>query len=244
MTLLLSGKTKRTVTHRDFYGPPVERMPFLVSGKDERGKVFNVPCVPASFAYIIKQRETASEDFRRAWQMNIYSTGDAVSLGVDGDIVSTWDSPILRTVTPESTLVDGALKLSTAQWNELRAQKDGTLYLSAEQVAETHGKGYVKKNGVWTPENTSVAKVWEHLSRGRDLERYAEMVADATPGIERILRVYFDQSRLSSPTLLSWVAHRIDNSSLACGDFSLEYVGGRLVGVAPEAHEKALEVRV
>ena len=45
----------------------------------------------------------------------------------------------------------------------------------------------------------------------------------------------------------SWVAISTDDYSLASGNGNLDGSGGRLVGVAPEAHvayEKALEARV
>ena len=51
----------------------------------------------------------------------------------------------------------------------------------------------------------------------------------------------------SDLTMRSWVAIRTVNSSNAIGNLSLDDSGGRLVGVAPEAHvarEKALEARV
>ena len=250
MTLQFSGQSERMADphrefHQEFYGPVVKQMPLLVSGENKKGDVVDVPRDPASFAYTIERRETAPKDVRRAWQNNYVFTGDAVSRGVDGSLVSTWDSPILRTVNPESTLVRGALKLSTIQWKELQAQKEGVLYLSAEQVAEVRGKGYVKKEGVWTPENTSVAKVWEHLSRGRDLNGYVKMVADAMPGDEQIMKVYLDQAQLGLPNLRSWVAYRFDYLSQAYGNGYLLNDYGRLVGVAPEAQvAKALEERV
>ena len=124
MTLQFSGQSERSPEpHREFYGRYVDQMPLLVSGRNEKGDVVDVPRDPASFAYTIERRETAPEDVREAWQNNYVFTGDAVSRGVDGNVVSIWDSAILRTVTPESTLVNGALKLSTGQWNEFRAQK-------------------------------------------------------------------------------------------------------------------------
>ena len=236
MILQLNGQSERMADpsrefHREFYGRVFDQMPLLVSGRNKQGEVDDVPRNPASFAYVLERRMEAPQDVREAWQNNYFSTGDSLARGVDGSLVSTWDSPILRTVTPESTLLDGALRLSTAQWNELRAQKDGTLYLSADEVAQLDGQGYVKKNSVWTPENPNITKVWEHLSRGRDLKEYVEMVADARSDNERIMHVYLDQDQLSSPTLRGWVANRIDNSSPAYG-YYLCGSRDRLVGIA------------
>jgi hypothetical protein len=236
MTLQFSGKKERIEPHREFYGRVIDQMPLLVSGKDKEGKVVDVPRVPVSFAYVLERRMNAPEDVRETWQDNNIFTGDGVARGVDGDVVCTWDNPLLRTLTPESTLGNhSSLKLFPDQWNELRAQ-EGALYLSAEQVAEAQFKGYVKKGGVWQPENTIVGNVWEHLTRGRDLKSYAEMVADAKPHSGRIMTVYLDQSQLSSPNLRAWVANRVDFNSNANGNSNLSNDNGRLVGVAPEAH--------
>ena len=232
MTLQLSGQSEQQ--YRGFHGAVVDQMPLLLSGRNEQGEVVDVPRSPASFAFIIERRETAPEDVRREYTYHSFFTGDAVIRGVNGDLVSMLDSPILRTVTPESTLVDGALRLSTAQWKELQAQRDGTLYLSADEVEELHSRGYVKKDGVWTPENTSIARVWEHLSRARDLKGYVEMVADATPDCERIMRVYLYQTELMAPILRPWVAGRFSSSSVAGGTDYLNDISGRLIGIAPE----------
>ena len=134
MTSKLSAQSKER--YREFQGQVVEQMPLLMSGKNEKGEVVDVPRNPASFAYIIELRETAPKDMHRKYTSESFFTGDTVSRGVNGDLLSTWDSPILRTVNPKSTLINGALKLSTVQWDELRAQKDGTLYLSADEVEE------------------------------------------------------------------------------------------------------------
>ncbi len=65
MTLQLSGQTERAPElHREFYGKLRIQMPLLVSGKDEKGNVVDVPRVPASFAYVLKRRMEAPENVR------------------------------------------------------------------------------------------------------------------------------------------------------------------------------------
>lgn len=57
----------------------------------------------------------------------LFFTGDLVATGTVGDVISVWDSPLLRSLTSESKLDEGALVLSLAQWDELKAQKEGSL---------------------------------------------------------------------------------------------------------------------
>ncbi|MDO8655926.1 MAG: hypothetical protein Q7K45_01695 [Nanoarchaeota archaeon] len=246
MALQLSGRIEELPRlYRELNGRVVDTMPLLVSGRDEKGNIVDIPRTPASFGYVLERRETAPEDVRKEWQMNYIFTGDLVATGVDGDIVSVWDSPLLRSLTSESKLNNGALILSTAQWNELKSQKD-SLYLTAEQAAQAHQKAFVKQEGVWTPQNKEVAKIWDHLGRGRDLASYAAIVGDATSS-ESIMNVYVDASARKLPTGRAWVARSIVYLSGAFGSNYLSYDDGRLVGVAPEAHvvrEKVLEARV
>ena len=247
MTLQLSGQRERMVDpHREFYGQVVKQMPLLVSGRDEKSNIVDVPRIPASFGYVLERRETAPKDVRGEWQTNYIFTGDAVATSTLGDVVSTWDSSLLRSLTPQSKLANGALVLSTLQMDELKAQKEGMLYLSADEVGEGHEKGYRCIDRVWTPENKTVGKVWDHLSRGRNLHTYAQLVNDTTHS-DVVMRVYFDRLKKESPSLRSWVADRIDYDSSAYGVDFLYIDYGRLVGVAPEAHvarQKLLEARV
>ena len=110
MTLQLSGQRERMVDpHREFYGQVVKQMPLLVSGRDEKSNIVDVPRIPASFGYVLERRETAPKDVRGEWQTNYIFTVDAVATSTLGDVVSTWDSSLLRSLTPQSKLANGAL---------------------------------------------------------------------------------------------------------------------------------------
>ena len=249
MTLQLSGQSERVPEpHRDFYGQPIVQMPLLVSGKDEKGNVVDVPRDPASFAYVLERRMEAPTDVRKTWQDNYFFTGDGSTAGIGGDHLIVLDASALREITPKSDLYRGALILPASAWHELKEQKDKVVYLTAEEAGEAHGRGYVKKNGVWTPANITVAKVWNTLSRGRDLTSYIQLVHESSPRRDSLLNVYLNQTtKDGNPTMRSWVACITVNNSIADGDNDLYYNFGRLVGVAPEAHvarEKALEARV
>lgn len=134
--------------------------------------------------------------------------------------------------------------LSNDQWEELHG--DDVLYLSADKINQANEKGFVKRNGVWQPENTVVGDVWKHLSRGKDLKEYAEMVSKAS-GSKKVMWLWFDRNDYNSPVMRSLVLGRIVLNSSVYGYDDLNGDDGRLVGVAPEAHvarEKALEARV
>ena len=252
MTLQLSGQSERNEglpdPHREFYGQPKVQMPLLVSGKDEQGNVIDVPRDSVSFAYVLERRETAPEDVRETWQKNYFFTGDGSTAGAGGDHLIVLDAQALRDVTPKSELYNGALVLSAGAWQNLKDRKDKVVYLTAEEVQEAKGKGYVKTNGVWTPANKSVAKVWDTLSRGRDLSLYAQLVSEHSSRRDSLLNVYFNKTTKNGrPTMRSWTADGIDSYSAAVGNSILDFYYGNLVGVASGEHvmaEKALEARV
>ncbi|MBI2146405.1 hypothetical protein HYU22_03630 [Candidatus Woesearchaeota archaeon] len=256
MTLQLSGQSERLPEpHREFYGEPRLQMPFLVSGKDKQGQVVDVPRVPASFAYILERRMDAPLDVREAWQNNYFFTGDGSAAGTEGDHLIVLDAQHLRELTAESQLYNGALVLPADAWRELKSQKEKVLHLSAKEVQEAQGKGYVKKDGVWTPANKTVGKVCDTLSRERNLTPYVQLVSESSPDRNILFKLYFNPTTIDGkPTLRPWVADSIDLYSFASGYGSLGSDCGRLVGVAPEAHdsfvarnaarEKVLEDRV
>lgn len=236
MTLQLSGKTERMLDpHKEFYGHPKIQMPLLVSGKDEEGNIIDVPRNPASFAYVIERRMNAPEDVREAWQKNYFFTGDGSTAGKKGDHLIVLDAQPLREITGDSELFNGALVLSNNAWNELKRQKNAVLYLTANEVQAAQGKGYVKKNGIWTPDNKTVGKVGDMLNRGQNLTPYLQLVSENSPHSDSLLNIYFNPTlKDSMSTMRAWVASRIDSSSSAYGSDSDDC--GRLVGVAPEAH--------
>ena len=249
MTLQLSGKSERLPEpHKEFYGQPRVQMPLLISGRNEKGEQIDVPRDPVSFAYVLERRMEAPQDVMGAWQKNYIFTGDGSTAGTEGDHLIVFDAQTLREITPESELYQRALVLPADAWQELKGQKDKVVHLTAKEVGEAHGRGYVKKNGVWAPTNRSVAKVWDALGRGRDLSSYIQLVSEHSPHSDSLLNVYFNRTtKDGKQTMRSWVAIRTVNSSNAIGNLSLDDSGGRLVGVAPEAHvarEKALEALV
>lgn len=125
------------------------------------------------------------------------------------------------------------MKLEKNQWRELRADKEHSLYLTPAQVEAAHGKGYVLKNRKFVSANKTVAKAWNHLNRGKDLQNYAQMVSEASQSND-VMQLYFGRSQPNTPTLRSLVLDGIGSYSKANGDVNLDYYIGRLVGVAQE----------
>ena len=244
MILQLTGQNERLADpYKEFYGQPIEQMPLLVSGKDKKGNVIDVPRVPISFADVLERRINAPEDVRRAWQNNYVFTGDGSTAGIEGDHLIVLDAQALREMTPESELHTGALVLPVDVWQELKSQKEKVVYLTAHEVKEANGKGYVKKDGIWAPENRSVGKVLNALGRGKDLNSLCSTYERCFPRSNSMLNVYFNKiTKNDKPTMQSCCV-----GSDVYGNGNLDDGSGRLVGVAPEAHltrEKVLEARV
>ncbi|MDP3640713.1 MAG: hypothetical protein Q8R53_05975 [Nanoarchaeota archaeon] len=236
MTPELSGPSEKVVPYRYFgNGRVLDLMPDLVKAGYH----------PAGIAVLLDRRQHAPEEV--AVNFNTYFwTGDSAGTDEKGGAVLTLDSPLLRELTAESHLVNGALRLEPEQWRELKADREHSLHLTPAEVEAANEKGYVFKDGKFVPAHKAVAKAWDYLNRGNDVQSYAQMVS-AVSKINDIMRLYFDRSQPSTPTLRSLVLVSFDSDSYVYGDDFLNGDGGRLVGVAPEAHvarEKALETRV
>ena len=224
MTIQLSTPSEKVVPYEYFGdGRVIDLMPQLIKAGYHPGGV----------AVIVDRRQHAPEEVRAHFNTYFW-TGDSASTNEEGGALLTLDSPLLRQLTPESPLVNGALKLEEKQWKKLKADKEHSLYLTPAQVEAAHGEGYVLKDGKFVPANKTVAKAWDHLNRGRDLQTYAQMVSEASKSND-VMRLYFDRSQPSTPTLRSLVVSRIGGDSDANG-YNLDNNNGRLAGVAPEAH--------
>ncbi|MBU1643762.1 MAG: hypothetical protein KKA62_01710 [Nanoarchaeota archaeon] len=186
---------------------------------------------PIPVAGVIGRRETAPDDVVGEWKNNPFFTGDGVMYDGRKNAKLVLDAKLLREISPETRLDNSAAVLSVDQWEDQYG--DSVLYLSADKVAQAHKKGFVKRNGVWQPENTVVGDVWNHLSRGKDLKDYAGMVHKAS-GSNRVMWLWFDKNTYFSPVLRSLVVSRIDYDSHVLGSNNLNNNNGRLVGVAPE----------
>ncbi len=197
---------------------------------------------PMGIARLINRRQNASEEVRVQYG-TYFSTGDSSATNDQGAALLTLDSPLLRELNPQSPLSpNGALaldeKAALAKWNELKADKENSLYLSPEQVDEAHGKGYVLKDGVFVPANKTVGEIFEGtgsfpgLAHGQNVRAYAQQVSDASSGSAQVMLTYFDRSTPENPQWRSLVLGSIDNLSYVYGYYGLSFYDGCLAGVS------------
>lgn len=218
MMLQLTGKDEPVGLYQGFFGYPTEEMPCLMKqGYDL-----------ISVAGVIGRRESAPADVVNKWKYDYVYTGNGIAYDSQNNAKMVLDAVLLRKVNPDTKLTNnGALVLSSEQWGELHG--DGVLYLSADKVNLAHANGFIKKNGVWQPENTFVGDVWEHLSREKDLKEYAEMVSKASNS-NKVLRLWFDRNTYTSPVMRSLVLCGIGNCSDVNGNSLLNHYGVCLIG--------------
>src|SRR3989338_5324024 len=202
------------------FGKVTEQMPELKAAGEK----------PISMDHALEQQYAHPE----TWGKTYVFTGDASLTGTDGDVVIELDSLLLLSVDENSPLSNHTLVLSQDQWEE-RIGNLENLHLSPDKVAQANGKGYVKRNGVWQPENRAVAEVWYALGRGRNLQDHAELASQKSNGAEQVMNVYFDTCKREKPTMRLWCVGILYGRSGASGNCDLDNDYGRLVGVAPEA---------
>lgn len=195
---------------------------------------------PASIADLVDRRQNVPEEVRAQYD-SYFFTGDSSATNDAGAALLTLDSAVLRELTSEDArflvncALDVALKTDAKKaqelWDELKADKQNSLYLTPAQVDEAHGKGYVLKNGVFVPATKIVGKVFDFLSRGKELQGYAQQVSGASGGSAQVMHTYFDRSKPENPQWRSLVL-----GSIGCysdvGGGSLDDDLGRLAGVS------------
>ena len=168
MVLQLSASSEIVAPYQFFgEGRAVDLMPRLTKAG------YN----PAGIAFIIDQRQIAFTDARNNFDITLW-TGDSAGTDEEGGLLLTLDSLLLRQLTQESSLVNGALKLDNNQWQELKADGEHSLYLNPLEVEAAHEKGYVLENGKFVPANEAVAKAWYFLNKGKDIQSYARVVGE------------------------------------------------------------------
>lgn len=177
------------------------------------------------------------------WGKTYVFTGDAVITGRDGDVVIDKNSALLYALDGDSKLKNHALVLSDDEYERARYGY-GVTHLSAREIANVDGKGFVKVRGIWQPENRIVGYVWDALTDGRDLKEHAELASQRSNNALQVMCLYFDYEKRAQATLRAWGVDFLYNRSFALGFFDLDRDSGRLVGVvAPEALEEIRSVR-
>ncbi|OIO44173.1 hypothetical protein AUJ64_00395 [Candidatus Pacearchaeota archaeon CG1_02_39_14] len=202
--------------YEEFYGAIVKQMPLLIA--DNR--------VPMNTAQIMERRLKAGEESVGTWSDNYFGLGDAFAY--KGDMVKIGlDAPVLRELTPKSSLSGGALVVSDKDYkaiegpefsrNELNAVLNRDL--SADE-AKNHPmlRALARDQGLL---NEYVDRMFEEMK-----DRF---------GYDTAMGIYLP-NQSNTPNVKALFVLRLENSrSFFGGASDLDCWYGRLVGVAPEA---------
>ncbi len=217
MTLQLNEPVEQ---YKEFYGRNIDQMPKLIA----EGRT------PLSVAGLMRARLSAlsgSPAVKSAWWDNWFDLGDAIAYHPNGDVKIVPDATVLRGVSPQSKLQNGALMLEDGVYeslpgNEFRRNKLGTT-----------GQDLSKRQALNSP-------VWNELARGdhKLLEEYVNAVfseAKERFSYSENMGIYVADAP-TVPSVRPWYVYLLDCRSGACGNYRLGSYCGRLVGVAaPEA---------
>lgn len=129
-------------------------------------------------------------------------------------------------------LRDGNLRLEELdfgfhKWQDLK-RNNPDAYFTHEEINAAEGKGFIKKDGVWIPENKTVGKVWDVLNRGEsNLSDYIKLNTEENPYDDRPLKVYFNMTFQSlNPWYLSNFRFDSKVDSNCCLINNVGYVAG------------------
>lgn len=221
---------------RSFYGRNIDQMPLLLSGKDESGKVVDVPRDPITPKQLLYMRvhymrvHGANEHDRDLLRDNYVDTACAVITDSDGSgevVVGLYNDAVVRelinSLNPEteSALQRGSLPVSADYYQAVR--KNG--FVIASSVANS------LRNNAYSEKKVREA-FWDYVAEG-DARLVMDNLAlvQKRKGEDMKDRMGLGLWLSSNPGLrLLCVGSVDDDSSYAYGDYS-----GRLVGVASEA---------
>jgi len=199
--------------------PNTKQMPKLIA----EGRV------PISVAELMQRRlnvRNAEAGVKTDWMDNYFDTGDAIVYHPDGRVKIILDSQHLREITPQSKLNRGALLLTEDDYNALQGQE-----LKRDKLGKT-GTSLSKADVKAHP-------VWKVLARDQTLlDDYADYIFAEGKNrfsYDNAMRIYTTSANGKTPEMRAWFVYRLGGRSYAGGRDSLGYVGGRLVGLAPEA---------
>ncbi|PIN81517.1 hypothetical protein COV13_00885 [Candidatus Woesearchaeota archaeon CG10_big_fil_rev_8_21_14_0_10_32_9] len=222
---------EQTVPFKEFYGANYKQMPLLISGKNEKGKVVDIPRIPLSYEGLMKRKLqvlNASQEIQDAWYTNYFDTGDGVATDRAGNIKIEYDSPTMRSLNPESKLKSGALVLADDAFEKIQGHEFTSKDIAKYKFNESLSESEVNEHPFWMV----LAREDKAL-----LKEYAHQIfkkAKETHGYDKNMGVYLSSFR-EVPNMRLWLSNRLDNDSNASGlNFLVNYIG-RLVGVAPEA---------
>lgn len=162
---------------RVFHGPLSENVPYLISGRDERGKFVDVERIPAPLAFIFYQRLNGDIKYREKFRNHSFFSDDVVLVDKSGNLKFALDSGLVSGIgnkdvhpSKRSSFVGYPEYVRTVTdevFEELSGKK--VLSISKEEVDGLFQKGYIRceRTGNFIPEDDKVEEILEHLSRGR-----------------------------------------------------------------------------
>ena len=205
------------VPYKEFYGKEnpryIDQMPLLIA----EGRV------PLSLANVLERRLYSD---LQDWKGNYFDTGDAIAYHPDKKFKIILDAELLLTLNPESKLRKGALILEDGLYEKLEGEE--FLYRNVEKFLDKDlSQEEVLQHPLWRAVARDQALLEEYVPR-----MYKEM--KERWNYNENMGVYLD-SFDGSPKLRALVVDRLEDGSGLNGWNNLGSVGGRLVGVAPEA---------
>ena len=223
MTLKLNDNVK---PFKEFEGSNYKQMPKLIA----EGRI------PLSFAGLMKRKLqvlNGSSEVRDAWYDNYVDTGDGIAYNRSGNVKIELDSPTMRELNPKSAIKSGALVISDYTFDNIQGEE-----FTSKDIAK------YKFNTSLSESEVVEHPFWNALARGDKalLKEYAHAVfklAKEKHGYDNNMGVYLSSFK-EVPNMRLWLSIGRDSGSGAFGNFNLGSLGGRLVGVAPEA-QSALE---
>lgn len=230
-----------------FESPLQKKMPLLLSGKNEKGKLIDVPRVPMSFygfmnrylevlsllGHASKYLRPACDALLRSLDTNYFFTGDGAVRHSNGRLKVVPDAQYLRLLTPETKLVKSAVDLSYGGYENLAGEEFSQADVEFN-CCKWQSRSQAKRNPVWLA-----------LARG-DKALLNEFV-DARFAREKqlfgwegsMMGVYAPRvPKKEAAAGRLWAVNRLHDfyigSSHANGKYSLNNGGGWwLIGVAP-----------
>jgi len=198
--------------NREFHGRNVDQMPLLIA--ESR--------VPMSVAGLMKRRLDSQ---RSDWRENYFDVSDGVAYHPDRKRFKVvLDAQLLRVMTANSKLNDGALVLADGVYEDLEGQE-----FTRKELEGITGRHL-------TPDEVKAHPIWQVLARDNDL---LKSYTDAT--FEEMNRRWHNDTGMAvypgdgmkSPIMRAWYVDSLNDGSDALGGMGLNTEGGRLVGFKP-----------
>lgn len=170
--------------------------------------------IPMTMKQIIERRLNSNQE---DWKDNWFDTCDAV-VQFSGKIKIVKSCELIRSINEKTKLGSGAIEITKQQYKRLKGKE--------------FDKSLVDKS--LTKEEALNHPIWKYLL-GTHLKKYVELVFRDN---ETAMKIWLRDEEL---LLRAWFVYGTGNGSSAGGGNHLDYVGGRLVGVASEMLKEDLK---